>query len=680
MFATLDLTGNMSFLDVNNLSTKPNDKTKYNHESFLRATTTRENKRLGISSRSRKGCKECKRKKKRCDEIKPICGRCLKANVPCNWSEHQQISQKQKTRQRQEESFQLQIDNLKQDVYFSNICTPNEKNPNLSPYTSIASPQGVDQFYTDLFYEELGLDNSSPIFTKNAMSSVELDENNSLYENCLSFHQELEQSDTENEKCSFLLESLKERVDNSNYNISFFEINLNKYPSQKLLEGLKDSEIVYLNYYRNCVSQTVSILPKESNFFLNLYLPLAEDNKSILYALIGWAGVFLNNDSDLNMPLNYIRKSVEISKQELKNKKSNKKDKLAIFSLYTILCAVLICAGDVKEWYKYFKALHKFLLEQSNGDLKEIKKCLGDFKETKWLISNFLYHDVLASISHINGTCFKMTEYCQILDVSISTEKDNPNLSEINQGTEYGENNVLVSKNLPEKIYRDDLSLEIIDTDLVCDPLQGCVRPLFMLIGEITNTFVELKSTEKALKNFEKSSHFNEFLKLRNKTYCEIEKKYENLQLQLKNTKPHARSLCYLKSDKDLELHLTLFEAYRLSASIYLKTLVKKIPPASHEIQILVVELLPCISIIIGSKVQASLCFPLLVAGMSCITECDRFFIEEKVSQMSSSFPVKNFQRILVIIKHTWQINKEGLDCVYWFDVSKKFGWDLSLA
>lgn len=680
MFATLDLDGNMSLLDVNNLSTKPNDKTKYDHESFLRATTNRENKRLGISSRSRKGCKECKRKKKRCDEIKPICGRCLKANVPCIWSEHQQTSQKQKTRQRQEESFQLQIDNLKQDVYFSSICTSNEMSPNLSAFTSIYSPQGVDQFTTDLFYEELSLDNSSPIFTKNAISSVELDENNSLYENVLTFHQELEQIDTENEKRSFLLESLKERVDNSNYNISLFEINLNKYPSQKLLEGLKDSEIVYLNYYRNCVSQTVSILPKESNFFLSLYLPLAENNKSILYALIGWAGVFLSNDSDLNMPLNYIRKSVEISKQELKNKKSSKKDKLATFSLYTILCAVLICAGDVKEWYKYFKALHKFLLEQSNGDLKEIKKCLGGFKETKWLISNFLYHDVLASISHINGTCFKMTEYCQILDVNISTENDNPNLSEINQGTEYGEDNVLLSKNSSEKIDRDDPSLEVIDNDLVCDPLQGCVRPLFMLIGEITNTFVKLRSTEKSLKDFEKSSHFNEFLKLRNKTYCEIEKKYENLQLKLKNTKPHARSLCYLKSDKDLELHLTLFEAYRLSASIYLKTLIKKIPPASHEIQILVVELLPCISIIIGSKVQASLCFPLLVAGMSCITECDRFFIEEKVSQMSSSFPVKNFQRILVIIKHTWQINREGLDCVYWFDISKKFDWDLSLA
>ncbi|ODQ48311.1 hypothetical protein PICMEDRAFT_30297 [Pichia membranifaciens NRRL Y-2026] len=455
----------------------------------------------------------------------------------------------------------------------------------------------------------------------------------------------IEQSDREKQKNSFLLESLKQELGKRHYTTPFFEITLNTFPSQKLLFGLKDTEVVYLDYYRTCVSQTISILPKESNFFLSLYLPLAENNKSILYALIGWAGVFLNDESNQHIPLDYIKKSVILSKQEL-GKEPTKSEKLAIFSLYTILCAVLICAGDVREWYKYFKTLHKFLLDQSNGDLKEIKNCMGDFKETKWLVSNFLYHDVLASISHIEGTCFTMAEYCQILDITMSD---------------------------PEPV-------KMIDNDLVCDPLQGCVRPVFLLIGEITNTFVKLKNAEKRLKELEEAYKYEEFSKARNKVYSQLEKKYESLQTLLKNTKPHAMSLCYLKSDKDLEHHLTLFEAFRLSALIYLKTLVKKIPPASPEIQILVVELLPCISIILGSKVQASLCFPLLVAGMSCISKCDRSFIAEKVLQMSNSFPVKNFQRILVIIEHTWKINKEGLKCVYWFEISTKFGWALSLA
>lgn len=75
---------------------------------------------------------------------------------------------------------------------------------------------------------------------------------------------------TPQESC--LLESVKKNVGYSNYNLSFFEINLNNFPSQKSLEGLNEVEIMYLDYYRTCVSETVSNLPKKSNFFLSLYL------------------------------------------------------------------------------------------------------------------------------------------------------------------------------------------------------------------------------------------------------------------------------------------------------------------------------------------------------------------------------------------------------------------------
>ncbi|GAV29670.1 hypothetical protein PMKS-003172 [Pichia membranifaciens] len=547
------------------------------------------------------------------------------------------------------------------------------------------SPSSKSQFKTDVYFKGLSSNDGISGFETLLLDTFDITADENVTDNNLDMCVEIERIDDENQKCSFLLEFLKQEFGNRHYNIPFFDMNLNRFPSQKLLGGLKDSEVVYLDYYRTCVSQTISILPEESNFFLSLYLPLAENNKSILYALIGWAGVFLNDESNQHIPLDYIKKSIVLSEQELLGKQSSKNDKLAIFSLYTILCAVLICAGDVKEWYKYFKTLHKFLLEQSKGDLKEIKNCMGDFKETKWLVSNFLYHDVLASMSHIEGTCFTMNEYCQILDITMSSDQEPiedfkfPD-TQSKSDKVHGSIGTTVPGNFFEQTYDNEKGHAVIDNDLVCDPLQGCVRPVFLLIGEITNTFVKLRRAEKRLKELEDAFKYEEFLKARNKVYSQLEKKYERLQMQLKNTKPHARSLCYLKNDKDLEYHLTLFEAFRLSALIYLKTLVKKIPPASPEIQILVVELLLCISIIIGSKVQASLCFPLLVAGMSCISKCDRSFIEEKVSQMSNCFPVKNFQRILVIIKHTWKINKDGLNCVYWFEISTKFGWDLSLA
>lgn len=668
MFATLDLESNMSILDKSDISCKVTDKGKKNHNVFFRNSKSAENKRLGINSRSRKGCKECKRRKRRCDEIKPSCGRCLKTGIPCVWPEFKQ--EPQKSRNKQQEPNQLELVKTVSESSDGDCMT-------IDPNSKLSGK-------ADIHFEDL--DSTAEIRTLEKsflLNSCENAMEEQITESTLNMRNIIEQSDREKQKNSFLLESLKQELGKRHYTTPFFEITLNTFPSQKLLFGLKDTEVVYLDYYRTCVSQTISILPKESNFFLSLYLPLAENNKSILYALIGWAGVFLNDESNQHIPLDYIKKSVILSKQEL-GKEPTKSEKLAIFSLYTILCAVLICAGDVKEWYKYFKTLHKFLLDQSNGDLKEIKNCMGDFKETKWLVSNFLYHDVLASISHIEGTCFTMAEYCQILDITMSDPEfvKSFELSATQSGSDkvYGSMDSTVSENYFVKNNANEIGPAVIDNDLVCDPLQGCVRPVFLLIGEITNTFVKLKNAEKRLKELEEAYKYEEFSKARNKVYSQLEKKYESLQTLLKNTKPHAMSLCYLKSDKDLEHHLTLFEAFRLSALIYLKTLVKKIPPASPEIQILVVELLPCISIILGSKVQASLCFPLLVAGMSCISKCDRSFIAEKVLQMSNSFPVKNFQRILVIIEHTWKINKEGLKCVYWFEISTKFGWALSLA
>lgn len=629
MFATLDLESNMSVLDTNNLAT---------NQGHKMISVERENQRLGIKSRSRNGCLECKRKRKKCDENRPFCTRCLKSNTPCVWKENQF-----KIRKNEKSLTEKRVNKIEkiENKYFEQSSKTVEFNTN--PILSLEK---------EILFSDICDFN-------NILSDSFLD--NETDEKCKQI-----QVNTKTKKSTFV-ETLKEKIMGHTKNFSFVEINMNKFPSQTLIKGLNENEIICLDYYRTCVSQTISILPKESNFFLNLYLPLAESNKAILYALIGWAGVFLNS-KNMTTPLNYIKKAIKISETEMKHKHLTTCEKIAFVSFYTILCAVLICAGDVKEWYEHFQTLHQFLLKQSNGELKNIKKYLGDSKELKWLISNFLYHDVLASMSHIKGTCFKMQEYCQILDMDILS----------NDKFDIESNNK--TNNVFENFVNFNTDIEVIDNDMVCDSLQGCVRPIFVLIGEITNTFVDIKKIEKELLVSEKILSHENFLKERNKIYLNMENKYDNLKKLLQNTKPHTISLCYLKSDDDLELHLTLFEVYKLSASIYLKTLLKKVPPISLEIQHLVVDLLPCINIIIGSSVQASLCFPLLVAGISCISQSDRLFIREKVSEMSSSFPVKNFQRILVIIEEVWKINRNGHDCIHWFDISSRLGWDLSLA
>lgn len=604
MFVTFDLDKQMK--NVESISTmktlsKP---TKSDEFPFFQKIDKSENERLGIRSRSRNGCQECKRKKKRCDELKPKCSRCCKSNLSCIWP----TTNKGKGKKDNKQDIENRL------VYYGNEVNNDIRN--------------------HIEREEW----------KNNWDIILIDNNNKISPND---NDDNYNNDNDNE--TFLIETLKniQSPDNNSFKYEPFfpdniEININTYPSARLLQNLDDIEIIHLDYYRTCVSQTVSILPNETNFFLSLYLPLAENNKSILYALIGWSSVFLNPTNDPNVYLRYLRKSVQILEDNNNQNRNYDENKIVTISLYTIICAALICAGDVNEWQIYFKKLFNILKNQSNGKLSELMKYIGNnCKEFKWLISNFLYHDVLSSSSNYKGTFFKISEYSEILNL----KTDN----------------------------------ELIDEEIVCDPLQGCVRPLYVLIGEITNKYVELREEEDGMIMIEGNNNCNNF-KNRIQLYNKYERYYNELKTKLKNTKPHRQSLKYLKNDKDLEIHLTLFETYKISLLIQLNTLIKKLTPESPEIQILLIELIELINIIKSSNVKTSLCFPLLIAGISCINGNDKEIIENLVMEMSNNFPVKTFQRIMVIIKKCWDINDNGKKRVLWFEISRDLGWNISFA
>lgn len=42
---------------------------------------------VGLSSRSKSGCLACRKRKKKCDEVHPVCGYCQDRNKPCEWGE-----------------------------------------------------------------------------------------------------------------------------------------------------------------------------------------------------------------------------------------------------------------------------------------------------------------------------------------------------------------------------------------------------------------------------------------------------------------------------------------------------------------------------------------------------------------------------------------------------------------
>ena len=207
MFATLDLDSNMSVLDKSDLSCKVTDKGKKNHNAFFRNSKSTENMRLGINSRSRKGCKECKRRKRRCDELKPSCGRCLKTGIPCVWPEFKQESRMNK--HKQQEINQLQLSKAVQESSSKDLCMPIELASNLlGPTLPCIKPQ----YKTDIYFKDLDSSDGIKGFEKALLDTFEITADENITDTIFHMCTEIEQIDNENEKKFIPFRVIKTRI------------------------------------------------------------------------------------------------------------------------------------------------------------------------------------------------------------------------------------------------------------------------------------------------------------------------------------------------------------------------------------------------------------------------------------------------------------------------------------
>ncbi|ODV96392.1 hypothetical protein PACTADRAFT_57369 [Pachysolen tannophilus NRRL Y-2460] len=548
---------------------------------------------VGSTSRSRFGCLSCRKKKKRCDEKKPICSRCSRTNNECHW--------KPPGTERKNNVTRRNFENSKHEIIRHSQILSNSEFP--TPTTS---------FYLKASANTLHEDNGNFSLDSKSM--------NSHYS-------------------EFRYISNDEFHDNGHrINSIFHQESMKLYmnPSYSLFQNLNQEALLYLDHYKTCVATTVSVAPDESNYFLKYYLPLAEIDKSVLYGIIGWGGMFLSGSKDNSGFKYYMQKSIESTELKISHglDKLNKMDILSMLTSLTIHCAAEICIGDVKEWFIHFKKIYDIIL-QKYGDLTKLLLEFDNCNEVRWLVSNFLYHDVLTNVGVKKGTFFSHSEYQLAL--------------------------------------KNNDSAGIMDTDYGSDPLQGCVKPLYMIIGEIVNASVDLKEEDLQLTKLEKQvQRLNHSQK--------IQAVFTSLESKILNSKPNAVALLYLKTDQELELNLTLFELYQLTARLYLHMLILKTPANNPQVQQIVFNLNTSLDILIGSKLQTTLCLPFLIGGLNCVSEIDRLVMSKRLQKLTTTFPVKNLVRVWEVLNKSWELNKDGSQCINWIQITDELDWDLCAA
>lgn len=414
------------------------------------------------------------------------------------------------------------------------------------------------------------------------------------------------------------------------------------------------------NYYVETLSRKVCIAPSsqnDSNSYQNIFLPLAHRDKGVLYGILAWSGFHLDGEW-IDEGKKYADLALEHMNKVLKesmDKNQGKDDRQTILvklATLLILCGAEICRGDVKNWSIYLYWGWKILF--TNGGILNFNLT----KEEHWLISNFAYHDLLASSSSERGTYFPSKDYEIIFS-------DHAGLSRGNLNPLLG-----VSK----KLYRiiGDISTLAFESKIILSQYYN--RDSVNTKTGISESpiFGSPKDIDDNDSNLSTHARMNRLL-------SSVIDKAKALQLEIDESKPDLTDLVNL-TDDELEWQLTLFEAFQISAKLFLRQTIMKINPSSLESQVLANDLIKCIDIVLGSPVQASLVFPMFMSGIHCVTTYDRDSMRERLDEFMKLYGPWNVTRAKFLMEKVWEQSPEGDRVVDWHSILKDLGWDVNFA
>ncbi|RLV87034.1 hypothetical protein JA9_000949 [Meyerozyma sp. JA9] len=545
---------------------------------------------LGSRYRSKTGCAGCRKRKKKCDEVHPTCGSCRHRGEPCEWGV-------------------------------------------VKPYKPV-SPDSEETTPKILEISSKVAGNSEPKRTEILDAEI-------AKQTDVSRIVSTPKSPPFNSTPSDLLQLF------SPSDFLDFEMPLLSSPSSTFSLYLDEAGLRLLNFYENKVAKILSVSPESSNYFLKTFFTAALSEESLMHALAAWGGVFSDgHDSSA------VKFHLDKARQLIRTTYLNRPD-LDTHGTYVAICYYLIsmgidiCSGDVSNWYYLFNECTN-LLKRRGGIVKFCRE--NQFSnDSKWLISNFQFHDVLSSATLKRGTSCDIEEYNRLFNNCFDMGS-------------YG-----------------------------VDPYQGCIQPIFLLLGTIMNTNVELKEerdkinhemVEASKKGLNLDNLAHRQLTLRRIRQChEVEARYNKLLSDIHYCTPNQSQISHISHDKsEVDLHLTLFELYRLTCQIYLLLYIKQTQPSSSEVQLHFMNSLAYIESLMSSKLVPSLPMSLLICGMCCCNEYDRAQVRSIFDKLSATYTVGNVGRIWEIIQEAWKRNPHGDVCIDWTDICDEFGWKLSVC
>ncbi|KAG7865479.1 hypothetical protein KL918_004360 [Ogataea parapolymorpha] len=425
-------------------------------------------------------------------------------------------------------------------------------------------------------------------------------------------------------------------------------------PFDPLITMLNDVEKQYLHNVRQFVLSSVKY-----HQALKYLLPLAHDNKPVLYALCAWGASLRPEDSSKGSSL--LLKSMSLCNRlygEVVQSNANVSQQ-KLLELVASLTSHVIVGSSIGSSFAWSSNFFKLCIVYKKFGLHAFEKNPRNTDFTTWLLRSFFYHDVLKLTSRRNSkTAFPLSEYKRILD----------------------------HENSPNR----DVSMD------QYNPLMGCCVELFLLLAELNNFYDEysrrveavfvyynrlnpLLDTNDTNAQYEiiTGPEYLEYENARIEFHDWLDNQSRNLMDKITSAKPNLPNISSLEDVQQNEILLTYFEATQVTLQLFLLSKIRRMSSLDYEVKGLMLHLFSAMRVLLNSNLSPYLSFPLLIAGVVAAERHDRLTVKMLYLGIVSRNGETNIQRIWTIIEELWKLNPDGNKHLDWQSVIDRLGYNI---
>lgn len=391
-----------------------------------------------------------------------------------------------------------------------------------------------------------------------------------------------------------------------------------------------------MHHFGQSVCPTITVGTAGSNYFCKTFLSLAYVDEAIGHAIASW-GAFYRRESEAQA--RHMRRAVAL---RARAGAQSRFDFFCALCFHLVACGYHVCRGDVDWWWRSFRAVVD--LVQAAGGPAALCRQFGHTNDVKFVLSNLFYHDVLSSRAVAAGPAIPMQMYAEVFDADFFTAS-------------YG-----------------------------VDPLQGCMHPVYMLLGEVLEVRCAMARRRARLHQMLEDERdadaavVRELERVRTDFLRACTAAAETLARKIAACEPDLRQFARAGLlPADVELHCAAFDVHRLALQLHCAMALRGWPPTSPEVELMQIRLRAAIGDLIYSRMNLVLCFPLLVAGVACHTAHDQRAMATAFRATSEQCAVGNVARAWLVVQETWRRSALGRPAD-WAAVCEDFGWHLCVC